>query len=175
MLHSGVSSSSLGLLGEIANTHAKHVTVSDIGAPRMLSSEFSNFRMLSSLSIQNLHFESLFMLPTHIQAGSPFLSSLGVKLVPCHTSEDIKQFIANISNMKRLEYLYLTCIALSPLNTTNLPCCITGRLKHFELRKTPVFKTVICEMLRLAAASSPPVRMCLLDCLENQCVVSVVE
>ncbi len=175
MLHHGISSSSFGILSEIANSGAKHVTISDIGAPRMLPSVFSNFRMLSSLSIQNLHFESLYLLPLHIQAGSPFLSNLSVKLVPCHMSEEIKQFIANLANMKRLEFLYLTSIALSPLNTTNLPCCVTGNLKLLELKKTPVLKGVVDEMHCRAQSFSPPVQIRFRDCLENQSVVTVLE
>jgi hypothetical protein len=57
------------LLKELTNTRAKNVIVSDVGAPRMQPSVFSKFSMLSSLTIQNMHFESLFALPLYIRAG----------------------------------------------------------------------------------------------------------
>jgi hypothetical protein len=175
MLHNGTSSSTLGLLDEIANTGAKHVTISDVGSPRRPSSMFSNFRMLSTLNIQNFHFESLFLLPLHIQACSPFLANLCIKLIPCHASEDIRQFISNVAKLKRLQCLSLACLAVSPLNTSNLACCVMHNLKIFEIKNTPVFPEVVEEMLQQAARACPPVHIRLLDCVDYKPVVNLVE
>ncbi len=149
--------------------------VSDVGAPRLQPSVFAKFSMLSSLTIQNLHFESLFSLPLHIRASSPFLTSLYVKLVPCHEAADVEQFIHNLAGLKRLETLTLVCISLSPDETTALPSCVVASLKVLHLTKTPMFKHVADAVQRAACMLSPPPLVVFKDCCHDFAAIQVVD